>query len=152
LLLGAIFMLAAAVSIGASWMLVANLERVGTRLGLSEALLGMLAALAADAPEITAAVTALVRHDPHIGVGVVIGSNVFNLAALLGLAGVVAGEVVLHRRVIELAGVVALWICTAALAVVTGVLSPLAGLLAVLVVLAPYMAILGVRHERLTGL
>lgn len=43
---------------------------VGTRLGLSEALLGMLAALAADAPEITAAVTALVRHDQRVGDGV----------------------------------------------------------------------------------
>ena len=55
---------------------------MGAGLGLSEAL-GMLAALAADAPEITAAVTALIHHDPHIGAGVVIGSNVFNLAALL---------------------------------------------------------------------
>jgi Ca2+/Na+ antiporter len=81
LLLGGAFILAAAVSIGASWVLVARLERVGARLGLSEALLGMLAALAADAPEITAAVTALIRHDPHVGAGVVVGSNVFNLAA-----------------------------------------------------------------------
>ena len=40
-------------------MLVARLERVGARLGLSEALLGLLAALAADTPEITSAVTAL---------------------------------------------------------------------------------------------
>ncbi len=152
LLLGGVFILAAAVSIGASWMLVARLERVGARLGLSEALLGMLAALAADAPEITAAVTALIRHDPHIGAGVVIGSNVFNLAALLGLAGVVAGQIALHRRVIELAGAVALWICTATLAVVTGVLSPPVGLLVVLAILAPYAVILGMRHERLARL
>lgn len=151
-LLGAVFVAAAAVSIGASWMLVASLERVGASLGLSEALLGMLAALAADAPEITAAVTALIRHDPHIGAGVVIGSNVFNLAALLGLAGVIAGQVTLHRRVIELAGTVALWICATTLAVVTGILSPLVGLLAVLAVVAPYTVILGLRHERLVSL
>jgi cation:H+ antiporter len=150
LLLGAAFVLAAAVSIGASWMLVARLERVGARLGLSEALLGMLAALAADAPEITAAVTALIRHDQRIGAGVVIGSNVFNLAALLGLAGIVAGQIALHRRVVELAGAVALWICAVTLAVVTGAFSPLVGLLAVLAMLVPYVLILGVRHERLT--
>ncbi len=152
LLLGGAFVLAAAVSIGASWVLVTRLERVGARLGLSEALLGMLAALAADTPEITAAVTALIRHDPHIGAGVVIGSNVFNLAALLGLAGVVAGQVALHRRVIELTGVIALWICAVTLAVVTGVFSPVVGLLAVLAVLAPYAVILGVRHERFADL
>jgi cation:H+ antiporter len=152
LLLGGVFVLAAAVSIGVSWVLVIRLERLGARLGLSEALLGMLAALAADAPEITAAVTALVRDDPRVGTGVVIGSNIFNLAALLGLSTVVAGQIALHRRVIELAGAVALWMCAATLAVVTGVLTPPVGLLVVLSVLAPYAVILGVRHERLVGL
>jgi cation:H+ antiporter len=151
-LLGAAFALAAAVSIASSWVLVARLERVGARLGLSEALLGLLAALAADAPEITAAVTALVRHDPRVGAGVVIGSNVFNLAALLGLAGIVAGQIALHRRVIELAGTVALWICVVTVAVVTGACSSLVGLLAALAVLTPYSVVLSMRHERLAGL
>ena len=150
--LGAAFVLAAAISLVTSWVLVVRLERVGARLGLSEALLGMLAALAADAPEITAAVTALVRHDQHVGAGVVIGSNVFNLAALLGLAGIVAGQVALHRRVIELAGAVALWTCAVTLALVTGIFSPLVGLLAMLAVLAPYAVILGVHHSRLARL
>jgi cation:H+ antiporter len=152
LLLGATFVLAAAISIGASWVLVARLERVGARFGLSEALLGMLAAFAADAPEITAAVVALARHDPRIGAGVVVGSNVFNLAALLGLTAIVAGQVALHRRVIELAGAVAVWVSAATLTVVTGILSPLAGLLVVLAVLVPYALVLGGRHERLASL
>ncbi len=143
------FVIAAAISLAASWLLVVSLERVGARLGLSEALLGLLAALAADMPEITSAVTALVRHDQHVGAGVVIGSNVFNLAALLGLSAVVAGEITLHRRALELGGGVALWIAATALLVVTGVCSPLAGLLLVLAVLVPYVTILAVRHERL---
>jgi cation:H+ antiporter len=151
-LLAAIFLIGAAVSLATSWVLVIRLERLGARLGLSEALLGMLAALAADAPEITAAVAALVRHDPRIGAGVVLGSNVFNLAALLGLTALVAGSIALHRRVIELNGAVALWICAASLAVVVGALSPLLGLLAVLVVFAPYGALLGLRPARLASL
>ena len=57
-------------SLAASWLLVSRLERVGARLGLSEGLLGMLAALAADAPEITASVTALGGHHSQIGAGV----------------------------------------------------------------------------------
>jgi cation:H+ antiporter len=148
-LLSLVFATGVVVSLGSSWVLVVRLERVGARLGLSEALLGMLAALAADAPEITAAVTALIRHDPHIGAGVVIGSNVFNLAALLGLAAVVAGRIALHRRVIELGGAVALWTSLVCLVVVVGVLPPLAGLLAVLVVLVPYLAVLGMGLERI---
>jgi cation:H+ antiporter len=150
--LGVIFVLGAAVSLAASWQLVTSLERVGARLNLSEALLGMLAALAADAPEITAAVTALARHDGGVGAGVVIGSNVFNLATLIGLAAVVAGSIALHRRVIELAGAVALWIAGVSLAVVTGLLSSLSGLVLVLAVLMPYATILGMHHERLTRL
>jgi cation:H+ antiporter len=151
-LLALIFWVGAAVSLSASWLLVTRLERVGARLGLSEALLGMVAALAADAPEITAAISALAAHDRQVGAGVVIGSNVFNLAALLGLAAVIAGRIALHRRVIELGGAVALWICAVTLAVVTQAIGPLAGLLAALAVLAPYVAILGVRHERLASL
>jgi cation:H+ antiporter len=151
LALGVTFALGAAISLAASWWLVTSLERVGARLSLSEALLGMLAALAADAPEITAAVTALVHHDHNVGAGVVIGSNVFNLAALIGLSAVVAGRIALHPRVIELAGAVAVWIAATSLVVVTGVLTPIAGLALVLAVLVPYGVILGVRHERLLG-
>jgi cation:H+ antiporter len=143
------FALAAAVSLAASWLLVVALERVGARLGLAEGLLGMLAALAADAPEITAAVTALVAGDQHIGAGVVIGSNVFNLAALIGLSGVIAGYVALHRRVIELAGVIALWIAAVTLAVVLQACSPPVGLVLVLPVLCAYLALLAVPHQRL---
>jgi Ca2+/Na+ antiporter len=47
------------VSLAASWVLVSRLERLGDRAGLPEAWLGLVAALAADAPEITSAVTAL---------------------------------------------------------------------------------------------
>jgi cation:H+ antiporter len=152
LLLSAVFASGVLVSLGASWALVVRLERVGARLGLSEALLGMLAALAADAPEITAAVTALARHDAHIGAGVVIGSNVFNLAALLGLAAVVAGRISLHRRVIELGGAVSLWIAGVCVLVVVGALPPAVGLLAALALLVPYLAILGIGRERLARL
>ena len=113
-LLGVLFAGAAAVSLSTSWVLVSRLERVGARLGFTEALLGMLAALAADAPEITAAVTALVGHQARIGAGVVIGSNVFNLAALLGFAAVLAGGIALHRRVIVLEGIVALSVAVVA--------------------------------------
>ena len=67
-------------SLGASWLLVSRLERLGERAGFSEAWLGLVAALAADAPEITSAVTALARGQASVGAGVVIGSNVFNLA------------------------------------------------------------------------
>jgi cation:H+ antiporter len=144
-----VFAVAAVISLGSSWVLVSRLERVGARLGLSEGLLGMLAAVAADAPEITAAVTALASHQSDVGAGVVMGSNVFNIAALLGLPAVLAGRIALHRRVIVLEGVVALWVAAACVAVVTGVVPAELGLVLVLAALVPYAVALGVRHERL---
>ncbi len=146
------FAAAAGASLAMSWVLVSRLERVGARLGLSEALLGMVAALAADAPEITAAVTALAGHQARIGAGVVIGSNVFNLAALLGLSALLAGRIALHRRVVVLEGAVALWIATICVVVVVGALPAAAGLGLVLALLVPYLVVLGVRHDRLARL
>jgi len=151
-LLAAAFVSAACVSLLSSWLLIARLERVGARLGLSESLLGMLAALAGDTPEITAAVAALTSNETHIGAGVVIGSNVFNLAALLGLSAVVARRIALHRRVIEMNGAVAVWVAATCLLVVLGILTPLAGLVVALLVLVPYLVVLGVEPERLARL
>ncbi len=149
LLLGVVFVLGAVVSLTTSWLLVSRLERIGARIGLSEALLGMLAALAADAPEITASVTALAGHHTQIGAGVVIGSNVFNLAALLGVSAVVAGEIRLHRRVVILEGTVAMLIATVCLAVVLGGPGSGVGLIAAIAVLVPYLLVSGVSPKRL---
>jgi cation:H+ antiporter len=141
-----------AVSLAASWVLVSRLERLADRAGFSEAWLGLVAALAADAPEITSAVTALARGQASVGAGVVIGSNVFNLAALLGLAAVVAGQVAFHRRVVLLAGIPGVWVAVSCLLAVTGVLSPIAGLALACAVLIPVTAVLGLRRARLEQL
>jgi cation:H+ antiporter len=146
----AAFLAGAVVSLATSWLLVSRLERVGERLGLSEALLGMVAALAADAPEITSAVSAMASHQQRIGAGVVIGSNVFNLAALLGLGAVVAGRIALHRRVVLLGGAVAMWVAVVCLAVVGGGLPAGAGLALTVAVLAVYLVLLGT-EGRVTG-
>ena len=142
------FVLGAAASLGASWLLVSRIERMGGRLGVTEAMLGLLAALAADAPEITSAVSALVSHQQEVGAGVVIGSNVFNLAALLGLGAVVAGWVALHRRVVVLTGAVSLWIAAVSIATVLGWFPPVVGLLLVVAALGPYVALAASREAR----
>ena len=111
-----------------------------------------MAALAADAPEITSAATALARGQSSIGAGVVIGSNVFNLAALLGLSAVVAGRIAFHRRVMLLAGLPGVWVAAVCLLTVTAVVSPVAGLTLALAVLAPYVALSGMRRERMERL
>ena len=139
-------------SLAASWLLVSRLERLGERAGFSEAWLGLVAALAADAPEITSAVTALIRGQASVGAGVVIGSNVFNLAALLGLAAVAAGGIAFHRRVVLLGGLPGIWVALVCLLTVAAVLAPAAGLVLTAAVLVPYAAVLGMRRARMESL
>ncbi len=139
----------AAVSLATSWILVTRLERVGERLGLSEALLGMVAALAADAPEITSAISAMAQHQRTIGAGVVVGSNVFNLAALLGLGAVVSGFIALHRRVVVLGGAVATWVALCCVAASTRLVAVPVALALSALVLAAYMVVLSSSRARL---
>jgi cation:H+ antiporter len=147
-----LFVAGVTVSLAASWLLVSRLERLGERAGFSEAWLGLVAALAADAPEITSAVTALARGQHAVGAGVVLGSNVFNLAALLGLSAVLAGRIAFHRRAILLVGVPGLWVAAVCLLTVAGVIPPASGLLLTAAVLVPYTVLLGMRRARLEGL
>ena len=145
----AAFFFGAATSLLASWVLVTRIERMGNRLGVTEAMLGLIAAAAADAPEITSAVSALVAHNQDVGTGVVVGSNVFNLAALVGLGAVVAGGVALHRRAVLLTGVVSLWTAAVCVVTVLGIVPPAAGLVLVLLLLGPYAVLAGSRRERI---
>ncbi len=135
------FIVGAVLSLGASTILVARLVRLGERLAAPEALLGIATALAADAPEITTAVSALARGQRDVSVGVLLGSNVFNLAALLGLSALVAGRIVLHRRVVILEGVVGLWVAAVTVALTAGWLAPAAGLGLVLALVVPYLVL-----------
>jgi cation:H+ antiporter len=112
----------------------------------------MLAALAADTPEITASITAIAHHQQTVGAGVVLGSNVFNLAALLGLGALAAGRINLHRKVVILAGAVAMIVGLACLLSVGGQVSAGAGLSIVLVVLLGYVALLAAHRTLLAGL
>jgi cation:H+ antiporter len=145
-----VFLVGVVVSLATSYLLVTRLERIGERIGLSEALLGVVAALAADAPEITSAVTALSSHQQKVGAGVIIGSNVFNLAALLGLGAVVAGSIALHRKVVLLGGVVGIWVAVICLVTTMGLIAPAAGLALALAALVPYIVILGAGRDRLS--
>jgi cation:H+ antiporter len=124
------------VSLGASELLVRGFGRLGARVGLAAGLVGLLTALGADAPEISSAITALLSGAKDVGIGVILGSNLFNLAALLGLSALVAGRVSFRRLLLALDGGVALW---ATLVVGLMLLVGLAPLLALILVLAVFL-------------
>jgi cation:H+ antiporter len=132
-----LFVGAFALTVASSIVLARELDRIGERLGFSEALLGIVTALGADAPEIASAVAALVAGHEDTGIGVVVGSNIFNLAALLGVSALIAGSVGIHRHGLFLTGGVA----------VLGVLPWFVGFVLALLFLVPYV-VLAALHER----
>jgi cation:H+ antiporter len=136
-----------ALTVGASVVLARELDRLGSRLGFSEALLGMVTALGADAPEIASALAAVVAGHEDTGVGVIVGSNVFNLAALLGVSALIAGPVRIHRHGLLLNGGVAILVAIIGAFVALDLLPGGVGLVLALVVIAPYV-LLSALHER----
>jgi cation:H+ antiporter len=84
--------------LGASEVMVRQLSAVGESLALPPHVLGFLVAAGADSPEISTAIIALITGSSSIGLGVVEGSNIYNLAGLLGLSAIVAGSIVFSRR------------------------------------------------------
>ena len=141
-----------ALSVVSSNVLADLLDKVGNRFKLPEGLVGIITALGADSPEIAAAVTALSAGSSDLGVGVVLGSNLYNLAALLGLSAVVAGAVRIRRRALLLQGSVAVAVTAVGVALVLHALGAIASLLIVAAVLVPYLVVSSLTASRLRTL
>jgi cation:H+ antiporter len=137
-----VFLVSIGVMLAASSLFAGRLDHIGIRLGLPEALLGLLTALAADAPELASAVTALFEGRHAIAVGVVIGASVFNIAAMLGLSAVVTARIRARHESLELEAFVGLWMIAVATAVATGSLGGTVGAVLVAVVAVPYVVLL----------
>jgi cation:H+ antiporter len=137
-----LFVVSLTVTLGAAGFFARRLDRVGSRIGLPEAVLGLLTALAADGPELTSALVALAKGAGAVSLGVLIGSNVFNLAAMIGLSALLAGRVHLRREALVLEGGVGLVVTLLASALVVGFLPPALAAIALVCVLGPYVALL----------
>jgi cation:H+ antiporter len=135
----ALLALSLAVTLGAARMFAQRLDRLGVAFGLPEALVGLLTALAADGPEISSALIALAKGEHAVGVGVVVGSNAFNLAAMIGLSALLSGAVALHRAALAVEGAMGLAATLLAAAVLLGALAPLLAVVLLLCFGVPYL-------------
>lgn len=147
-----IFLAGLTASLVASEFLVRSVGRLGARLGLAAGLVGLLTALGADGPEISSAITALLKGAKDVGLGVILGSNLFNLAALLGLSGVIAGQIRFHRTLLLIDGGVALWVTLVVSGMFLVALAPLVALLLIAVVLVGYVLLLVWPPHRISAL
>ena len=147
-----VFCACLALVLWASELLAKGLDRLGSKLHLSDELLGVLTALGADSPEISSAVVALLSNQRDLGVGIVLGSNLFNLAALLGLGAVIAGYVRAPSAATIFNGSVALAVTLVSAALIARSISPLVATILVLLIFIPYLYVLAVGPNRVREL
>jgi cation:H+ antiporter len=84
LLLGFLFLLLS------SRLLVWGAASIAQHLGISELVIGIVVvALGTSLPELAASLASVIKQEHDIAIGNVIGSNIFNLLAVLGLPGVI---------------------------------------------------------------
>lgn len=78
--------------VGAQWLVEAAVT-VATALGVSELVIGLtIVAVGTSLPEVATSVLASLRGERDIAVGNAVGSNLFNLLAVLGLGSLVAPD------------------------------------------------------------
>jgi cation:H+ antiporter len=99
-----------------SRLLVDNSITLAKAFGVSEAVIGLtIVAAGTSMPELATSIVAAVRKQPDIAIGNVVGSNVFNILGILGVASVISP---IHAPGIS-------WIDYAAMIIFTALLIPL---------------------------
>ncbi|MCI0480119.1 MAG: calcium/sodium antiporter, partial [Candidatus Dadabacteria bacterium] len=78
--------------LGSRW-LVNGAVMIATYLGLSELIIGLtIVAAGTSLPEVATSVIASIRGERDIAVGNIVGSNIFNILAVLGISGIAAPD------------------------------------------------------------
>ena len=134
-----ISLIALVATLAASEVLVRGVGRLARNLGLLGGLVGLIVALCADAPEIASSVSAVASGSAATAAGVVFGSNVFNIAVLLGGAALAAGSVRIPPAALLIDGGVAILVTLAIGLVVLGALPTPVGLSLMVLVFVPYV-------------
>lgn len=85
-LLIVIFVLSLMIALGASAWFTRCLEVLSDHFRFSPGLLSLLGALGANIPNYIAALTAAISGQLGVGIGIIIGSNIYNIAIILGIS------------------------------------------------------------------
>ncbi|RUO77777.1 calcium/sodium antiporter [Idiomarina seosinensis] len=74
-------------------LLVSSAVDIARAFGVSEAIIGLtILAIGTSLPEVVTSIVASIKGQKDIAVGNVVGSNTFNLLAVLGISGLVSGQ------------------------------------------------------------
>ena len=113
---------------------------------------GIVTALGADSPEILLGLYRSALNHHELGLGVVLGSNIFNLAGLLGLSALVAGRVSIGRQGLWFNGGTSLVVSAVVTALVLQWIAVGTSLVLLALVLLPYFVLTGMHPPQLARL
>ncbi|MEO6902747.1 MAG: hypothetical protein ABI315_06290 [Bacteroidia bacterium] len=146
-----IFSLFVVLMILSSFILSNSIDKLKKRFNISGGIVGMLAAVCSDAPEISSAIAALYINQGDIGIGIVVGSNIFNLAALLGVSALFAGQLHINRPATVFNGTVAILVILMMILLIFKFISPVISVILLMVVFIPYVFISDLKVDKMKG-
>ncbi len=83
------------VLVGSSRLLVWGAVGIAEAFGVSDLVIGLtIVALGTSLPELAASIASALKNEPDIAIGNVIGSNMFNLLAVLGIPGLLSPDAI----------------------------------------------------------
>ncbi len=86
-----------------SWIFVKGAIAIAAKAGLSDAVIGLtIVAAGTSLPELATSVVATMRREPDIAIGNVVGSNIFNLLCIPGIAALVRPVLAPHISFIDI--------------------------------------------------
>lgn len=91
----------AVIVVGSHW-LVDGAVRLATAIGVSDAVIGLtIVAIGTSAPELATTIISTIRGDRDIAIGNLIGSSIYNLTIILGIALLAApGKIIIDRDLV----------------------------------------------------
>jgi len=88
--------------IGGSFLTVDNAVIIGTSFGISELFMGLtVVAIGTSLPELITSIVAARKGHADLAVGNIIGSNIFNIMAILGISSLISGITVSEQVLID---------------------------------------------------
>ncbi len=94
--------------VGGANFLLKGAVSIATKFGVSEVVIGLsVIAVGTSLPELATSVTSSLRNEPDVAFGNVIGSNIFNILAVLGAAALIRPFHVEGLRVVDVAVLIA---------------------------------------------
>jgi cation:H+ antiporter len=104
----AILIISLIIVIKAADVFIENISLIGLALGVSQILLGVTAAaIGTSLPEFGSALLAIINHSSHMGVGIVIGSNIWNVAGIFGITATITGFIKADKKSLSRDGLIA---------------------------------------------